>query len=187
VDAVTGTSGNDTFVAGDDGGTPSLNAGDIISGGAGTDTIKVINGAAADNGAAFALADITGVEKVLFTAAATTEAIDVSGNADVTEVWAVKGADSDITLNLAQKAGISGTVATTAAVKFTFTSAAGAADSATLMLDNADTTKGGANNGVDIQDVETLNIDSTGTNNLGELDSDATKLVLTALVALRPP
>lgn len=181
---MTGTSGNDTFIAGDDGGTASLNAGDVISGGAGVDTVKVINGAAADNGAAFTLADISGVEKVLFTAAATTEAIDVSGNADVTEVWAVKGVDSVVTLTLAQKAGISGKVTTTAAQNFAFASVAGAADSATLMLEDADTTAGGAGDGVDIQNVETLNITLTGTNKLGELDSDATKLVITGAGSL---
>lgn len=53
-----GTSGNDTIIAGDDGGTASLNAGDVINGGAGTDTLKIFNAATGVSLDGIALTDI---------------------------------------------------------------------------------------------------------------------------------
>jgi uncharacterized protein YdeI (BOF family) len=186
VDLITGTSGNDTFIAGDDGGTASLNAGDVINGGAGTDTLKIFNSATVTNGANFTTASISGVENVEFTSAATNQALDVSGNADVTKVTLVNGLDAVVTAKLTQTVGLKGNINTsTAATSFVFTSVAGAADSANVVLDGASTAAGTADNGLTLQDVETLNLALTGTNVVGKFDSDATKLVITGAGTLK--
>lgn len=180
VQVTEGTSGNDTIIAGDDGGTASLNAGDVINGGAGTDTLKIFNAAAVTNGANFTTATISGVENVEFTSAATTQALDVSGNADVTKVTLVNGLDAVVTAKLAQTVGLTGNINTnTAATSFVFTAVTGAADSANVALSGASTAAGAADKGLSLQDVETLNLALTGTNVVGSFDSDATKLVIT--------
>lgn len=115
VQVTEGTSGSDTIISGDDGGTATLNAGDVINGGAGTDTLKIFNAAAVTNGANFTTATISGVENVEFTSAATTQALDVSGNADVTKVTLVNGLDAVVTAKLAQTVGLKGNINTNAA------------------------------------------------------------------------
>lgn len=182
VQALTGTAGNDTFIAGDEGGSATLNAGDSITGGAGTDTLKLFNAAGALNAANFALATISGVENVEATLSATAQTLNVSGNADVKNVSLVNGFDGVVSLKLAQAAGLAGTIDTTgAAATFTFVDNAGGADTATLNLNNAALLNAaGAGNGVSIAGVETLNIAATGTNVLGSLNAAAaTKLVVT--------
>lgn len=186
VQVTEGTSGNDTIIAGDDGGTASLNAGDVINGGAGTDTLKIFNSAAVTNGANFTTASISGVENVEFTSAATTQALDVSGNADVTKVTLVNGLDAVVTAKLTQTIGLKGNINTNAAAtSFVFTSVAGAADSANVVLDAASTAAGATDKGLTLQDVETLNLALTGTNVVGSFDSDATKLVITGAGTLK--
>ncbi|WP_219064690.1 hypothetical protein [Pseudomonas sp. UMAB-08] len=176
MDNLTGTNSNDVFIAGDDGGSASLSAGDSIKGGDGTDTLKIFNTATVNNTGNFASATVTAVENVEATLAATAQVLDVSANADVKKATLVNGFDGVVTLGLAQQAGITGAVNTTgAAAKFTFTNATGLADTATLNLNGANT----ATNGINIASVETLNVVATGTNVLGSFATDATKLVIT--------
>ncbi|WP_322995543.1 hypothetical protein [Castellaniella sp.] len=62
--SLTGTAGNDLFIAGITGGGaggPTLTAGDMINGAGGTDTITLYGAA---NAAAFATANVTNVEVV---------------------------------------------------------------------------------------------------------------------------
>ncbi|MCU7836159.1 MAG: DUF4214 domain-containing protein [gamma proteobacterium symbiont of Taylorina sp.] len=165
IDSVTGGSGDDTLIAGDDGGNASLNAGDQLKGGGGTDTLKIFNAANALSTANFTTATISAIEEVEATVL-TTNTLNVSGNADVTKVTLVNGADGVVTLNLNQTAGLKGAINTAAAATFTFTSAAGGADIASLMLSDADLTTTGAT-GMSMAAVETVNMSASGTNKLG--------------------
>lgn len=175
VDNLVGDGGNNTFIAGSQAGQATLTAGDQINGGAGTDTLKIFNDAA-NNTANFALATVTNVENVEATMSATGQKLDVSANADVKKATLVNGFDGEVTLGLAQQAGITGAVNTTgAAATFVFKNAAGLADTATLNLTGANT----ATSGVKIAAVETLNVVATGANVLGSFATDATKLVIT--------
>lgn len=186
VQASAGTSGNDTFIAGDEGGSATLNAGDQITGGAGTDTLKLFNATGALNAANFALATITGVENVEATFSATAQTLNVSGNAEVKQVTVANGFDGNVTLTKAQTAGISGAVASTAAVTFSFTDVTGGADTANLVVNAADLTTTGTVKGVTMAGVETLNIAATGTNDLGDLLAVAmTKMVVTGAGSLK--
>lgn len=175
VDNFAGTTGDDTFIAGDSAGNATLSAGDVLTGSDGADILNIINTAGVLNGAGFGLATISGIETVNFTAGATAQTLNVSGNADVTAVWAKGGTDSVITLAKTQTAGITGTVTATAAQTFAFTSVAGAADSINLSLNAAVI----AANGVKIDSIETINVAATGASTLTAFDSDATKLVVT--------
>ncbi|GAB1392039.1 hypothetical protein MASR1M60_02020 [Rhodocyclaceae bacterium] len=184
VDIVSGDSGNDIFIAGVDKGDVSLSAGDQLTGGAGTDTLRIYNSATKDNGAGFTTALISGIEAVELTAAETTavtvEKLDVSGNSEVTSVAITRGTDAEITLKLAQKAGLVGAINTQAAATFVFKDATGGSDTANLSVIDADLTTTGVAKGLTIANVETLNIDASGTSSLGTLTVDAaTKLVIT--------
>lgn len=182
VDNITGTGSDDTIIAGSQAGLATLNAGDTLNGGAGTDTLKIFNAAGALSAANFTTANITAIENVEATLSATAQTMDVSGNAGVTKVSLVNGFDGSVTAKLAQTAGLSGTIDTTgAAATFVFSDNTGAADTANLALTGAvllNTT--GAGNGVTIAGVETLNIAATGTNVLGAATLAATtKIVIT--------
>lgn len=144
VQALTGTSGNDTFIAGDDGGSAALNAGDSITGGGGTDTLKLFNAAAADNTGSFTSAVISSVENVEATLSASAQTLNVSANADVKKVTLVNGFDGTVTLKAAQTAGLSGGIQTTAAATFAFSDVTGGADTANLELNAADLVTTGA-------------------------------------------
>lgn len=179
---LTGTAGNDTFIAGVTGGGAggaTLTAGDKINGGAGTDTIELYGTA---NAGAFAGAAITSVEVVkaqVDTVGAT--ALNVSANADVKEAWLINGTKgaNTVTLTKAQTAGLQGTVGTTAT--FTFSNATAAAgDAATLVVNGATATAG-----VSIANIEALTINATGTNSLGTVsDADLETLTVTGAGAL---
>lgn len=180
VQALTGTSGNDTFIAGDDGGSAALNAGDSITGGGGTDTLKLFNAAAADNTGSFTSAVISSVENVEATLSASAQTLNVSANADVKKVTLVNGFDGTVTLKAAQTAGLSGGIQTTAAATFAFSDVTGGADTANLELNAADLVTTGGAAGLTIAGVETLNINATGVNLLGTTTLAATtKLVIT--------
>ena len=178
VDIVTGTANNDIAIAGDDGGVASLNAGDSINGGAGTDTLKIFNSATIDNGAGFTLATVSNVERVELTTGKTGQTLDVSNNADVNKVTLKNGFDGAVTLKAAQTAGLSGNINTAgAAATFAFSDVTGGADTANLELNAADLKAG---SGLTIAGVETLNIAATGTSKLGTTTlADTTKLVIT--------
>lgn len=182
VQATAGTTGNDSFIAGDEGGSATLNAGDQITGGGGVDTLKIYNAAAALNAANFASAVVTGVQNVEATLSASTQTLNVSGNADVKNVTLVNGFDGTVTLKAAQTAGLSGTIDTTGvAATFAFSDVTGGADTANLVLTGAGLLNAaGAGKGVTIAGVETLNITATGTNDLGDLlTAQTTKLAIT--------
>ena len=158
----------------------------MINGGAGTDILKIFNAAAVTNGANFSTASISGVENVEFTSAASAQALNVSGNADVTTVTLVNGVDAVVTAKLAQTVGLKGNIDTNAAAtSFVFTSVAGSTDTANVVLDGASTAAGAADKGLTLQDVETLKLALTGTNVVGSFDSDATKLVITGAGTLK--
>jgi hypothetical protein len=178
IDNFAGTAGNDTFIAGVTGaGNDTLNPGDKIDGGAGTDTLTIYGNV---NAAAFAGANIKGVENVnaqLATAGAT--ALDVSANADVKQATIIAGSSggNTVTLTKAQEAGIQGNIGTAAGdiATFAFSDATAATnDVATLNVNGATA------DGVTIAAIETLNVEATGKNNVGTLTlANATTLNLT--------
>lgn len=188
VQALTGGDGNDIFIAGDDGGSVTLNAGDQVDGGLGVNTLKIYNTGAAPivlNGAAFTSAVVTNVQNVELTTGTTAQTLDVSGNAGVKMATLTNGFDGVITLKLAQTAGLAGTIDTFAAqIGFTFVDNGGPADTATLQLTDAVLVNAaGVGGGVAIAGVETLNIIATGKNVLSAaampgISSAATKLVI---------
>lgn len=170
VQNLTGTAGDDLFIAGVTGGGAggaTLTAGDKIDGAGGTDTIELFGNA---NAGAFFGAQIKSVEVVKAQLANVGGvALDVSANADVQQAWLINGTTGANTVNLtkAQVAGLQGTVGTTATLSFTNSSAA-AGDVASLTLDGAVATAG-----VTINNIETLNVNASGANRIGTLTDAA--------------
>ncbi|MFT0533251.1 hypothetical protein ACMHYJ_10560 [Castellaniella hirudinis] len=168
-DIIVGTAGDDTIMAVeaiDAGGTrlATLTAGDQIDGGAGTDTIHLIGNA---NGAAFAGAAVTAVE-IVKAQLAGAGALDVSGNADVQQVWLTHGTTGNniVALTPDQTAGLEGKVGTTAldVTAFSFSDATAAIDdAAVLALHDATAT------GVTMDHIEFLTVQAVGVNVLGTL------------------
>lgn len=204
VDNLVGDNGNNLFIAGSQAGLATLTAGDQINGGAGTDTLNIFGNA---NATAFTGATVSNVEVVNALFDATGAALNVSGNAGVTQVNignsaltnAAGSGVATVTLAKAQVAGINGTIlndTTTSAagnnvaVAFAFSDVTGGADTATLNVNNAKFALNAANiagtgNGVTIAGVETLNVVAAGTNALGNLTAaQTTKLVITGAGSL---
>lgn len=204
MDNLVGDNGNNLFIAGSQAGLATLTAGDQINGGAGTDTLNIFGNA---NATAFTGATVSNVEVVNALFDATGAALNVSGNAGVTQVNignsaltnAAGSGVATVTLAKAQVAGINGTIlndTTTSAagnnvaVAFAFSDVTGGADTATLNVNNAKFALNAANiagtgNGVTIAGVETLNVVAAGTNALGNLTAaQTTKLVITGAGSL---
>jgi Ca2+-binding RTX toxin-like protein len=172
-----------------------LTGGDVVAGGAGNDTITLVDNV---NATAFAGANVTSVETVNALFSATAATLNVSANAGVTQVnvgnsiitSAVgnNAGGATVTLAKAQKAGINGTItndnvtnnaAVISTVTFAFSDVAGGADAATLALNGASFVKNAANvlgvtSGVTIAGVETLTIEATGKNTIGVLTATET-------------
>ena len=183
VQNLVGSSGNDTFIAGIEGGDATLDAGDVIDGGAGVDILKIFNNSSINQSANFSTALISNLETVQLTAAdGGTNTLNVSSNAAVTRAGLVNGVGADLSLKVAQAATLAGDIdASSDVAKFLFTNATGSSDSATLELDSANTLIGdGSNNGLGMQidDIETLNIVAKGTNILGDLTANNIKKVV---------
>lgn len=159
LDNIVGTSGNDTILAGTQAAAATLTAGDQINGGDGTDTLKIYDGIAN-----FATATVKGVEIVEDYSGA--GAINVSGNADVKEIWLNKASVNAATAAKTQIIGF-GDAAGGAAAVATFDAAAGSADSATVALKDAGKTT--AYTSIAVAGIEALTIDAAGKNQLGNL------------------
>lgn len=204
VDNVVGTNGNDVIIAGTQAGFATLNAGDQIAAGAGTDTLTAYGNLNAGN---FSGAAVSSVEVVTALFDADNAALNVSGNAGVTNVNVGNSTVTDaagtgqitVTLTKAQAAGIVGTIlndttvsaaGNNANVNFAFSDVSGGADTATLNVENARFAKNalnvaGVGSGVTIAGVETLNIAAAGTNALGNLlAAQTTKMVITGAGSL---
>lgn len=168
-DSLVGTNGNDTFVAGTQAGNNTLNAGDSLTGGAGTDTLNIFAG-----GAALTTATITGIEIINVSEDIS---FDVSANTGVQQAWSIGGAGKTVTAALTQTVGFANTT-TGGAATATFNGAAGAADSATIAVNDAGKTT--AYTSVTVANIETLTVSAAGTNQLGTLTAAAAgKLVFT--------
>jgi len=151
-----GTNGNDTFNAANASATAAgqtYNNGDILNGGAGTDTLNVAVGAAST----FSLSSVSNIENVVgsFSAAGTVSLLGSSGVTNITSNASTAAAIFNNIASTAVRLGVSNTDQNNT---FTFTTAAvaGLTDTATLTLSNqtAGTTS--------VEGVETLNIVSTG-------------------------
>jgi hypothetical protein len=173
-DSLSGSTGNDTFVAGTQNGNDTLNAGDNLSGGAGTDTLNIFAG-----GANFGVATVTGIEVVNVYQDI---AFDVSGNVGVTQVNSIGGASKTITGTVAQTIGF-GNLTTGGAAVATFTSVAGAADAATISLNDAGKTT--AYTSLTVAGIETLTVNLTGANQVTTLTAvNAAKVNITGAGSL---
>lgn len=187
-DNFTGTSGDDTFQA----GPGAAETGDVLNGGAGTDTLKIQQA----GGTAVTIAPtLNSVEKVMLNEPTSgNDGIDTTlslvNATGVTEVWADRvtdadgGADDGVEFTGFGKAVQLGIVsgdtsaagANRADVTFTLNDVTGTSDSATLVLDGASV------DDVTIAGVETLNIKGqTASSRIdGTLNAAAaTKLVFT--------
>lgn len=165
IENLIGSNGNDTFIAGAVGGTSTLNPGDQIDGGAGTDTLKLYD---ASNAAAFGSAVIKNVEIVENYA---TSDLNVSANAGVQQVWQMGNtAATTTTAALAQTVGLSGAFSDDATV--TFNNATGANDSATIAVKDAAVA---ATKSVLVANIENLTVQAAGKNALTTLNAAAAK------------
>jgi len=168
----TGNTGDDNF----DGsftstGAQTLNTGDRLDGGAGTDTLT------ADIKASVTPSSLANIEIVnLITSA--DSSVNLSNAAAVTNVNSI-GATGDLTLEGIGAGVVVGIQDTTNNITLTFNAVTGSTDSATITLQNVTV-------GIlDVADIETLNIASNGSaNTITTLAADATKLVVTGSKAL---
>lgn len=160
IDTLNGTSGADTFIG--DSGTAS--AADQISGGAGTDTVKLYGAAA------IALPNLSGVEVV---ENYSNQNLDVSANADVEQLW-LYGTGTQSTGNVNQTLGF-GDKAGGKALTGVFTSVTGSADAATVAVKDAGATA--AQTSLTVAGVEALTVDATGKNQLGNLIAAAAETI----------
>jgi len=159
VDALTGTAGSDTFVAGNASTTAAgqtFQTSDTINGGAGVDTLNVTIGAATT----YAAGGVSDVEIVngTFTAAGTLSMLGATG---VTEVASFGSTAAANFTNISSTDVALKTSTTDQSATFVFTTAAvaGSADEATLTLSGQ---SAGTNT---IAGVETLNVVSSGSAN----------------------
>lgn len=104
VDAITGTANNDLILAGENNGAATLTAGDVIDGGAGTDTLKVA-ATAAIAGTVFAGKTISNVEAIELLSGGTVTA-NTSSIAGLTSLSAT-GAGGNVDLDAAVTTDVS--------------------------------------------------------------------------------
>lgn len=178
-DNLSGTSGNDTYIA----GPATLETGDVINGGAGTDRLN-----ATFTADATVAPTLSAVEQVFVRSLG--DGVDAVANLSnatgVTQAWADRvedegGVEATVTFTSLSKsvtAGITGgptTAANRGTATWNFNDVTGSADEATLVVDNGRVTAATLNG------VETLNVNSIGgSNTIGTLNAtELTKLVVT--------
>jgi len=163
VDNIAGTANNDTILGNLNGGSDTFSAGDVINGGAGTDTLKVTD---VDGGVNTGLATISGVEVVEIVDAVTTAADfahDLTGVTGVTSVTISKDNNAGQTTTVQ---GLKSTVAVTldaqadGTIALTYSDAGDTGDQAATI-----TYKGGsgaAGTNMTAAGIETVNLVSSG-------------------------
>lgn len=169
VDNVAGTSGNDTFSGTQETTGSTFNTGDVLNGGAGTDSLSLINTA----GAAANTATVSGIENVTYRSTAAGGTLDMDNFSGVTTLTLDRTVGANDVSNVALTTGVTfansnATMDTT--VTYKATAVTGTADSATVTLN-------GVAAGADIElagDVETITINTTGAaSSLADLVLDA--------------
>jgi Ca2+-binding RTX toxin-like protein len=176
VDITTPTTGNDTFIGSLSGTNDTFNAGDSIDGGAGTDTLRVID---ADGGTLdFGVATITNIETLEITDAATdvTE-YKVEDVASATSVVLKSADDAQILSGMKSTVDVTLEAHTGNAVTLTYSDAAAAAgDQAANITFNGNS--GGAGTDVLAAGIETVTLKITGAaSTVGDLTFAAAKTV----------
>ncbi|WP_187277197.1 DUF4214 domain-containing protein [Methylobacterium sp. WL103] len=167
-ETLTGTAGNDTFR----GLAANVDATDTVSGGAGFDTVEILNAAAPP-----VVPQLTGVEALVFTTPTTGTTVDLSAISGLTNVnlknvtGAYATAGTGITVAAGVAAGFDNVV-TTGAV--TFTEASASTKTVQAYLANGSNVAALNLNGAGLT---TLNLDSAGTkaNTVGALASTGTE------------
>jgi hypothetical protein len=172
---VTGTTGNDTVTAGRVDGVQTLNSGDSITGGDGTDSLT------ANINAITISPTITGIENVTFTAlgAGTVDFVNTTGVTSITN----NGSTANLTVdNVAAIAPITITnTASDTTVVFKTAAASGTADAVTINLN--DMTAGTVTIGSEADadgSIETINFVATGTNLTTDFVGGTTATTVTA-------
>ena len=167
IQVLTGTSGNDTFVATNDApaNSPTLNTGDQIDGGAGTDTLQITSVSNATP-----VVTLKNVEKVQFQQlTADSGNISAANWTGVTEIANVNSTKNVSVIDLGANAKISVTNGVAGnSTNVTFTNSKLGATAAIALAVDATGTKAGAHTvtattgGTDV--VTTLSVDATGAN-----------------------
>ena len=176
----TGTARNDTFTA----TQTTLNAGDNLVGGDGTDTLQITSNATA----AVAVggdALVSGIEVISTTATVSAVDVNLSSFGGVTTVQSV-GSTSAVTYSNVQVipvVNLTGT-STNLTVGMTAATVAGLADAMTINLSTVANT---ASNIVTVNGIETITVDATGTSGVGtnpDLSARSTNIISDALRSL---
>ena len=180
MDIVNGTSGNDTIIADNTGGTKQLSTADQISGGAGTDTLKVYLNAA-DTGTGEPA--FTSIENVLINGGVVTAYTAATGTTGLTIEAPVltAGALATATYTVSGQAVTLKDAKVTANSTTTLTSTADTA--ANITLNNWTASGAGVTNTVDIkgEKVATVNLTSSGAANKIVLTNSATSAAVATL------
>ena len=168
VDNITGTSGNDTFIADNTGATKQLTVADQINGGAGTDTLKVYL-AAGD--AATGQPTLTNVENVWINGGAVVAYTAATGTTGLTSEAPV--ANTAATFTLAGQDLTLKSYASTAATTTTVAKAAAGTQTAQKITLDGVTASGVGSNTIDVTGtgITTLNLVGTGANSTASLDN----------------
>ena len=162
----TGTGSNDSFDAGlSSGSIQTLNSGDSIDGGAGTDTLTaVISGSVTPT--------LRNIESISITNTGTATVFDASNVTGATSLIS-QGSSGTTTLSNLPKSGLSITAAdTTLAHTLGFTNTSGSSDAATVTLRNFNQ----KTTGLTVSGIELLTVNSSGAtdNVIGALPTIAT-------------
>jgi len=172
VQTSTGTAGDDTFTS----ATGTLNAGDVVNGGAGTDTLNAtISGTAPTQSAT----SLVSIEVLNLTSSPNAASIDLTGVTGLTSVNSLNSANIPVTASNIGNVVNSTMTGSSNALNVGYTTAAvlGTADTATLTLSGVSTGSSYVTSG-----IETLTVNSSGTaaNTLTTLtDTGITGLVIT--------
>jgi len=164
LDVRSGTAGNDAFV----GNASTLNAGDDIKGGDGTDTLIVNTAAAATLGGFTA----GGIEKVQVGAAGGAATVAMDGVSGETTV-ASTGSSQNVTfsgLDTLVAAEVVSTSAGTLTLAYNTSVVTGTADVQSVTLNNATSS-------LDIAGVETINIAASGTNTVAAITATSARSI----------
>lgn len=167
IDVITGTSGDDTFLAGTQNAQNTLNAGDQLDGAAGTDTLEIYAGAANFTAASIKNIEIVNVHE--------DASLNVSGNAGVKQVWSIGGNNEAITATTSQVVGFANE-ANGAAETATFQNVGGSADAATIALRDAGKTT--AYTSITVAGIENLTVNAvSGKSQIGNLIAAAAETI----------
>jgi Ca2+-binding RTX toxin-like protein len=180
LDNLVGAAGNDSIIGSADGSTEAtLNVGDVIDGGAGTDRLS-----ATVTTATTQVFDLKNVEQVYVRATGNNATLDATSWTGVQEVWSDRSANN-VTVNTVKVNAAAGLNETSKdlTVAFDNTVVAGASDTTTVVLKNAGTDDKTANDSTVTLNATTGEFETIVLKTLGTKTSVITSLTGTAIDA----